>query len=125
MRYVHRDGQLHNQLSPRLPVLLKEPVQQVVCDLLKPRGLCVGDVKHWAIHAGGDKVVAAVKETLGLSEKQLAISREVLADYGNVSSASVWFALDRVLANGIAAGDWCVMLAAGAGLSVHGYLMRM
>ena len=41
VRYVHRGGQLHNQLSPHLPLILKEPVKQVVHALLEPRGLRV------------------------------------------------------------------------------------
>jgi predicted naringenin-chalcone synthase len=123
IRYVHKGGQLHNQLSLRLPEILKEKVGEVVRELLDEHGLRVEDVEHWAIHPGGDKVIAAVKEALGLSEEQLAVTREVLAQYGNVSSATVWFEMDKILGNGIKAGDLCVMVAAGAGLSVHAMLL--
>jgi predicted naringenin-chalcone synthase len=42
-------------------------------------------------------------------------TRGILAQYGNMSSPTVWFVLDEILQNGVAAGEWCVMVAFGAG----------
>ena len=124
IRYVHRGGQLHNQLSPGLPGLLRQKVAEVVRRVLGRHGLAVAEVRHWAIHPGGDKVVNAVQEGLGLSDEQLRVTRGVLRDCGNMSSATVWFEMGRVLASGVEAGEWCAMVGAGAGLSVHACLLR-
>jgi len=97
----------------------------VVLQVLGRHGLRAADVRHWAIHPGGDKVIAAIKDGLSLSEEQLAVTRGVLADYGNMSSATVWFELERLLAGGMERGDWCLMVAAGAGMSAHATLLRV
>ena len=124
IRYVYKDGQLHNQLSPRLPSIIRPGIAVVVEQLLDSQHLRAADVAHWAIHPGGAKIVDGVKEELNLSETQLQPTRYILAEYGNVSSATVWFELEEILRRGISRGDWCVMLAFGAGFSVHGSLLH-
>ncbi len=125
VRYVYRGGRLHNRLSPALPKIIGEVVPPVVSTLLEREGLSVDEIPHWAIHPGGAKMVEEIKEKLGLSEQQLATTRAILEQYGNMSSPTVLFELDRILANGVQAGDHCLMVAYGAGLSIHAYLGRM
>jgi predicted naringenin-chalcone synthase len=124
IRYVHRKGQLHNQLSLKLPELVKKAATEVVADVLKAYSLPVADVKHWALHTGGEKIINAVRDEIGIAEERLAPTRKVLLEYGNMSSPTVWFVLDEIARNGVAPGDWCVMVAYGAGLSAHAYLLR-
>jgi alkylresorcinol/alkylpyrone synthase len=88
------------------------------------RGLAVADVRHWAVHPGGQKVLDSLAGALGLDERQLAVTREVLRDRGNVSSATVWFELERILRDGVLPGEYCAILAAGAGLSIHAALLQ-
>ena len=73
----------------------------------------------WAVHAGGRSVLDAVEHGLDLPAKALADSREVLARYGNMSSSTLPFVLERLLGNperrrGIA-------LAFGPGLAAEGF----
>lgn len=124
IRYVHKNGQLYNQLSLKLPGLVGKAAAEVVGDVLSSRGIAAGDVHHWALHTGGEKIINAVREELGLPEEKVRASRKVLAEYGNMSSPTVWFALSELEEQGIASGDWCVMLAYGAGLSAHAFLLR-
>ncbi|MGD0999300.1 MAG: type III polyketide synthase [Candidatus Brocadiia bacterium] len=124
IRYVHKNGQLHNQLSIQLPRIVREPTAELVRRLLSANDLRAGDVRHWALHPGGEKVIASLQDALGLTDAQLAPSRAVLAEHGNISSPTVWFVLRKILDAGIAPGDWCMMLAFGAGFSVHGHLLR-
>jgi predicted naringenin-chalcone synthase len=124
IRYVHKKGQLHNQLSLRLPDLVRKAAAQVVSDVLKPRSLQPRDIRHWALHSGGEKIINAVRDEIGLSEEQVSATRAVLAEHGNMSSPTVWFVLQELEERGIASGDWCIMVAFGAGLSAHAYLLR-
>lgn len=124
LRFVYRNGRLHNQLSLRIPGLVAEAAALVVGDLLASSGLGKKDVRHWILHSGGENVINSVKEKIGLSEEQLAHTRRVLSDLGNMSSATVWFVLEEALKAGIGSGDRVVMLAFGAGLSAHAYLLR-
>ncbi|HWI86330.1 MAG TPA: type III polyketide synthase [Sphingomonas sp.] len=88
------------------------------------RSALVGDepVDCWAVHAGGRSVLDAVERGLGLPPEALAPSRGVLADCGNMSSATIMFVLERILAgrpveNGVA-------IAFGPGLAAEGFHFR-
>jgi predicted naringenin-chalcone synthase len=124
IRYIHKNGQLHNQLSLSLPHLASKAVAGIIKKLLEPLNLSVRDVKHWALHPGGEKIINAVRDAIGLTEKQTCASRAILSEYGNMSSPSVWFVLQRILEGDIAPGDWFVMVAFGAGLSAHAFLLQ-
>lgn len=124
IRFVHKQGALHNQLSTKLPDLVKKAAAEAVADLLSSQGLQTADIRHWALHTGGEKIINAVRDEIGLHEDQLRATRAILAEYGNMSSPTVWFVLEELLRNGISAGEWCVMVAYGAGLSAHACLLR-
>lgn len=124
IRFVHKEGQLHNQLSTKLPELVNKAAAQVVADLLTSQGMEAADIKHWALHTGGEKIINAVRDEIGIPEEQLRATRAILANYGNMSSPTVWFVLEELLCDGIASGEMCVMLAYGAGLSAHACLLR-
>ncbi len=125
LRFVQKEGQLHNQLSRALPDIVKDPVSQAVHAVLEPQGLAVADIGHWALHGGGQRIIEAVAQTLGLPEDKLTPTREILASYGNMSSPSALFTLRHILANGMEPGDWCVVVSFGAGLSAHALLLRV
>jgi predicted naringenin-chalcone synthase len=124
IRFVHKQGQLHNQLSTKLPDLVRKAAAAVVADLLASQGLQTADIRHWAFHTGGEKIINAVRDEIGVPEEQLLATRTTLAQYGNMSSPTVWFVLEEILRNGISAGECCVMVAYGAGLSAHACLLR-
>ena len=124
IRFVHKQGRLHNQLSTDLPDLVSKAAAGVVADLLSAASLKIGDIGHWALHTGGEKIINAVRDEIGLSEEQLWATRKVLSQYGNMSSPTVWFVLDEILQGGIRPEEWCVMVSYGAGLSAHAYLLR-
>jgi alkylresorcinol/alkylpyrone synthase len=124
IRYIHKNGQLYNQLATNLPQLIKRAVSQVVRDVLEPHSLQVNDVKYWALHSGGEKIINTIKGEIGLSEAQLSATRAILSEYGNMSSPTAWFVLRELMQRGIEEGEWCIMVAFGAGLSAHSFLFR-
>ncbi len=73
-------------------------------------GVASRDVELWAVHPGGRTVLDAVQAALDLAPDALAASRGVLRDYGNMSSATILFVLDRIMrdarpgASGVALG---------------------
>jgi predicted naringenin-chalcone synthase len=124
IRYVHKNGQLHNHLSTKLPGLVKDAAAEVVEALLAPRKLRARDIAHWAIHPGGEKILNAVGDKLGLEESQLRASRKILEHYGNMSSPTALYVLEEIMGNGLNAGELCLMVAFGAGLSAHALLLQ-
>ena len=101
-------------LSRRVPGLiaghLREWLESWLCD----SGLSLADVKSWAVHPGGPKIVSAAQEALALSNEALAPSRAVFAEYGNMSSPTVLFVLKRLREQ--RAPRPCVALGFGPGL---------
>lgn len=87
----------------------------------------IGDgVEHWAIHPGGRSILDRVEERLGLSEQQLRPAREVLRQYGNMSSATVLFVLRRILEEeGARDGDRVAAMAFGPGLTAETALLTV
>jgi alkylresorcinol/alkylpyrone synthase len=125
MGWLVEDDGFHMSLSPRVPALVEREVGRLVDDLLQPHGLVPDDVVHWAVHPGGPEIVDRVQRRLGLSDAQVARSREVLADGGNRSSATVLFILEQLLHGGaVEPGQWVVALAFGTGLTLEALLLR-
>ncbi len=93
--------------------------------LLKNSNLRKSDISHWIIHSGGRKVIDGIKEEVGLTEEQLLHSRNVLRNFGNMSSPTVLFVLDETIrtANPVP-GDLGVMLAMGPGLAIEAALLK-
>jgi alkylresorcinol/alkylpyrone synthase len=125
MGWLIEDDGFRMWLSPRVPALVERGVGRLVDDLLGPHGLDPAEVAHWAVHPGGPEIVDRVQRRLGLSDGQVARSREVLADGGNRSSATVLFILELLLTNGeVEPGQWIVVLAFGTGLTLEALLLR-
>ncbi|WP_156680615.1 type III polyketide synthase [Sphingomonas profundi] len=78
-------------------------------------------VDAWAVHAGGRSILDAVEGTLALDGQALAPSRRVLADYGNMSSATLMFVLAGLIGRPVANG---VAVAFGPGLAAEGFRFR-
>jgi predicted naringenin-chalcone synthase len=90
--------------------------------LLK-NNLSQDEIDYYFIHTGGNKILDACANSLSLDEEQMKISRTILLEYGNMSSPSVLFELDRMY-DQIKKDQWCLMLGFGAGLSMYGWILR-
>ncbi|WP_295818740.1 3-oxoacyl-[acyl-carrier-protein] synthase III C-terminal domain-containing protein [uncultured Deinococcus sp.] len=115
-------------LSTYVPEIIEANIAPVLSDLLDTdhalAGMPCADVSHWAIHPGGRQILDRVQGALGLSDGQLAPSREVLRRAGNMSSATVLFILQDVLAAG-RDGERVAALAFGPGLTVESGLFTV
>jgi alkylresorcinol/alkylpyrone synthase len=121
---VREDG-FRLSLSPAIPSLLGTTTPPFVERLLAGTGLAVGDIRHWAIHPGGPRIVDKVGAALRLSDSQLRPSREVLCDYGNCSSATVLLVLERlIILDRPKPGEHAVVIAFGPGLTTEAALLR-
>jgi len=124
VRFIHRNGRLHNQLDSQLPKTIRKTVPGFIRDLLAREGLAPDQIGQWAFHPGGDRVLSAIQEELELSNSAMLPSRNALLAYGNMSSPTVLFVLEDLWNQGIASGEWCAAIGYGAGMSVHGFLMQ-
>ena len=85
------------------------------------RGARPEDIALWAIHGGGRTILDAVENGLGLGPNAMDVSRSVLRDFGNMSSATLMFVLARMLADAGAAGARGVGFAFGPGLAAESF----
>jgi len=109
-------------LSQRIAPMIAAHLRPWLTGWLAKRNLTPDDIKHWAIHPGGPRILSGVQETLNLTAEQMAPSRGVLADYGNMSSPTVLFILDRLRQQ--AAGGPTVLVAFGPGLVAEAALIQ-
>ncbi len=88
-------------LSSYVPRILEEQIADALRPLLDgPTTAGIthwSQVERWAVHPGGRAILDRVQRALGLSAEQMAPSRAVLRDFGNMSSATVLFILRRLL----------------------------
>jgi len=77
----------------------------------------------WAVHPGGRSVLDAVEAALMLGPKALSASRDILERYGNMSSATIMFVLQKLLGSDQPGGQGCAM-AFGPGLTAETMLFR-
>jgi alkylresorcinol/alkylpyrone synthase len=124
LRFEQRSGMLRNILAPEVPALAAQHAEQVFADTLARAGVDRSRVAGWILHPGGRDVLLALRERLGLSERDVRWSEAVLREYGNVSSPSVFFVLQRALSDSVPPGLWWLS-SFGAGFSCHGALLEV
>ena len=106
-------------LSPRVPDVLARHVDPLVSDLLDRHGLTTADVRGWAVHPGGPRILDVVEEQLRLPADALATSRRALAEHGNCSSPTVLMILEQILST----PGPVMLMAFGPGLTLYAGLL--
>jgi alkylresorcinol/alkylpyrone synthase len=96
----------------------------VLGTVLGRAGLESSDVSTWIMHAGGRDVLLALEKSLALDATDLRYSAAMLREYGNLSSAFVFFVLDAALADQAPGGRWWLS-SFGAGFSCYGALLQV
>jgi len=84
-------------LSGYIPDLIEEDFEEIVIRALEKDRLSSQNISHWCIHPGGKKVLEAIHKSLGLINGQLSVSNKILAEFGNLSSATILFVLKEML----------------------------
>jgi alkylresorcinol/alkylpyrone synthase len=112
---VEDDG-LAVVFSHSIPLLVRERMREVTDVFLAKHGLTQQDLAGLIVHPGGEKVLEALEACYGLTNNELADSRAVLAEHGNMSAVTVLAVLEKTLARG--ASGRHLMTALGPGFSV-------
>ncbi|HEU5103171.1 MAG TPA: 3-oxoacyl-[acyl-carrier-protein] synthase III C-terminal domain-containing protein [Roseiflexaceae bacterium] len=111
--------------SSRIPYIVQTLMRENVAEFLAPYGLGLDDIEHWILHPGGAKVIDAYQAALAIDPERLEHTRTVLRQYGNMSSATVFFVLDAFLKAGRPGPDeYGVLAVLGPGFSCELALIR-
>ena len=123
LMFEQRDGMLRNILTREVPALAAEYAERVLETVLDRNGLHGDDISAWILHAGGRDVLQALERRFEVGPDAFRYSAAMLREYGNLSSAFVYFVLQAALADD-APGGWWWLSSFGAGFSCHGALLR-
>ncbi len=124
LKFETRHGMLRNILTRPVPRLAADHAQQVLTRVLDAGGMSPDDIAVWIMHAGGRDVLLALQKTLQLDNGELRYSAAMLREYGNMSSAFVYYVLQAALRDNAPPGWWW-MSSFGAGFSCHGALLKV
>ena len=121
MTWTVGDHGFEMTLAKSVPNLIAAHLRPWLESWLAKYGVTLGSVGSWAVHPGGPRILDAVAEALDLTSKDTAVAREVFAEYGNMSSPTVLFILDRMRKLG--SPRPCVALGFGPGLMAEAALI--
>ena len=114
------------RLSTYVPNIIASNLASIVDRILGKNQWNRDDIKHWAIHPGGRAILDKIETSLEIDPEQLADSRTVLKQYGNMSSATVLFVLKRILECNVPHEPQAVCaMAFGPGLTIETALFEL
>jgi alkylresorcinol/alkylpyrone synthase len=90
-----QDSYLH--LSRDLPDVAAADLGELADDFLDAAGLHRGAIDHWIVHPGGRRIIDCVQSALELTEEDVAVSRDVLANHGNIGTPSIFYVLRQTI----------------------------
>ena len=112
-------------LSADLPKIISKTAVPELKNYLAQNDLSVKKISHWAIHPGGKAILDACQNGLELSDEQMLPSRNILKNYGNMSSATILFVLKEIFeTKQLKPNDYCCAVAFGPGLTMEVVIMR-
>lgn len=112
------------KLSIYVPKIIDSNVLNIMKELFTQSGISLGQIDIWAIHPGGKAILEKLENTLNLKKDDLKISYDILWDFGNMSSSTIMFVLEKILSNNKFGNIFAV--AFGPGLTIEtGHLVKV
>jgi alkylresorcinol/alkylpyrone synthase len=107
-----------------VPQTISDHFPAIVHPFLEKSGKTIEDIDHLVFHPGGKKIVQTVEDLFGSLGKNIDDTKEVLRLFGNMSSATVLYVLERFLDKGVQKGELGLMLSFGPGFSAQRVLLE-
>lgn len=111
-------------LDETVPETISAHFPKIVHPFLERNNTSIENINHLIFHPGGRKIVQTVEALFGSLGKNIDDTREVLKLYGNMSSVTVLYVLERFLDKNLPAGDTGLMLSFGPGFSAQSILLQ-
>ncbi|MGG1290177.1 3-oxoacyl-[acyl-carrier-protein] synthase III C-terminal domain-containing protein [Bacillus smithii] len=119
-----RNNGLYVIFSKDIPTLVANWLKPVVEDFLAEQKLSWNEISHFIAHPGGKKVIQAYEEAFGIHREMTADAAFILRKYGNMSSPTIFYVLERVLKKSIRSDEIGLACALGPGFGTELLLMR-
>ncbi|WP_281986539.1 type III polyketide synthase [Aquimarina aggregata] len=124
MGFKLTNGGLQMVLDPEVPGKIANHFPNVIHPFLKKYNRNIDDIDHLVFHPGGKKIVQTVEELFGHLGKNIDDTKAVLMEYGNMSSATVLYVLERFMDRKPSKGETGLMLSFGPGFSAQRILLE-
>ena len=112
-------------LDKEVPETIAAHFPAIIHPFLEKLGFTIEDVDHLIFHPGGKKIVQTVEALFSELGKNIDDTKEVLRLYGNMSSATVLFVLERFMnRDDVKKGDKGLMLSFGPGFTAQRILIQ-
>lgn len=111
-------------LDVSVPKTISDHFPNIVYPFLEQNQMRIEDVNHMIFHPGGKKIVQTVEDLFGALGKNIEDTKEVLKLYGNMSSVTVLYVLERFMDQQLPSGDIGLMLSFGPGFSAQRILLK-
>jgi predicted naringenin-chalcone synthase len=113
------------QIGKDLPTIAEEQLGELTDSFLADAGLERESIDHWLVHPGGRGIIEGVQKGLGLTDGQVGVSYEVLANYGNMGTPCSFYVLKGTIEQRKPQpGDVGLMVTIGPGVTVGLMLLR-
>jgi predicted naringenin-chalcone synthase len=83
-------------LSGYVPELIEEDFEQLFQNALQHGNIKKDEITHWCVHPGGKRILSAIQKSIDILPEALQPSYDVLRDYGNMSSPTILFVLEKI-----------------------------
>jgi predicted naringenin-chalcone synthase len=115
------------KLSTYVPDIIKNGIKSLTENLLAQLQKNLSDIKYFAIHPGGKRILEVIEEQLSMTAAQNSHAYEVLQHYGNMSSPTVLFVLKKIYDQLTDAdkGARILSFAFGPGLTMESMLLNV
>jgi alkylresorcinol/alkylpyrone synthase len=124
MGFKLTDTGLKMVLDIDVPEVIENNFPAILYPFLERNGLGIADIDHLIFHPGGKKIIQAVESLFSELGKNINDTKEVLRLYGNMSSATVLYVLERIMDNKPAQGEKGLMLSFGPGFTAQRVLLQ-
>jgi predicted naringenin-chalcone synthase len=111
-------------LDKTVPETISNHFPRIIHPFLDRNNLTIEDINHLIFHPGGKKIVQTVEDLFGSLGKNIDDTKEVLRLYGNMSSATVLYVLERFMNGDRKRGEKGLMLSFGPGFSAQRILLE-
>jgi predicted naringenin-chalcone synthase len=111
-------------LDKEVPQKISDHFPAIIHPFLEKNNLTIDDIDHLIFHPGGKKIVQTVEALFGVLGKNIDDTKEVLRLYGNMSSATVLYVLERFMDRNPVKGERGIMLSFGPGFSAQRILLE-
>jgi alkylresorcinol/alkylpyrone synthase len=111
-------------LDIEVPETIASHFEDIIHPFLKQNKLSISDIDHLIFHPGGKKIVQLVEDLFSSYGKNIDVTKEILKLYGNMSSATVLYVLERFMDKNPEKGTKGLMLSFGPGFSAQRVLLQ-